>query len=263
MPYSPLPLESLALRVVLWQLADPWVAAEQVLQGEVSWGHLPPNLAANMVALANLSQGTFRVAKMVHGFSKVDGREVNESNAEELLRMVEDMETDYEGGYFPDRFRGFPEEGQEVTFRLLEDGLNWNLSCWDEEEEEITFCELDLYSYDFNNEIEGGYWDGYMNRERLVGRATVVMHVEGEEAPRMMEVVDTIGRDEAGDLVWSYSQEVLVVVRGEKVAMTLTATMLAEAVDLGKDEEAGEVNQGGEREEVDEGEGKDVLEDNK
>lgn len=256
MPYSPLPLESLALRVVLWHLPDPWVAAEQVLQGTGPWSRLSPNLAANMVALANLSQGTFRVAWVRVGARKADGSEVNEGDAEELMRMVEGMET----GYFPDRFRGFPEEGQEVTFSLLEDGLNWNLSCWDEEEEETTFCELDLYSYDFDNEDVAGYWDGYMQGERLVGRATVVIDVEGEEAPRMMEVVDTVGRDETGDLVWTYSQEVVLVVRGENVAMTLTATMLAKAMDFAENmdkdvEEAGEEDQDGEREKVGEGEG--------
>ena len=58
MPYSPL-----ALRVFLLHLTDPWAAAEHVLQREVLWGNLPPNLAAGMGALARLSSNhCFRVA---------------------------------------------------------------------------------------------------------------------------------------------------------------------------------------------------------
>ena len=38
----------MALKVFLESLADPWAAAEQVLQREVLWGNLPPNLAAGI-----------------------------------------------------------------------------------------------------------------------------------------------------------------------------------------------------------------------
>ena len=195
MPYRTLSLESLALRVFLQHLPDPWAAAEQVLQREVLWGNLPPNLAAGMVALAGLSSNLcFRVASRSGKMKgiRADGSLVEK---EQLIGMMEAV------GFLPVAFRELPDRGELVVFGQDPDenpDLYWRLAARGEEVN--CYCEFGLDSCEYDDEDGLGFWDSFAEGGRLVGRDMVRRDAEGTEFPKMIEVVNMVGMDEEGDL---------------------------------------------------------------